>query len=181
MGKWLGGIITALVILALTSLVGSLLRGPIEDLSSRERLTAEVQLSPWFAKPANVKADANKPGDASLPLEDSVADIESTFVSGDDYQSARIIITNESSKKVSDVNFRLLSPYRFNQAVVIDGAGHRKNFVQVDRIFVPDLNPGDKAIVYIWGNYNTLTFADAFRTYSSAGSFRIRYDWPRRL
>ena len=61
----------------------------------------------------------------------------------------------------------------------MDPKGGRLSFKNLNRIDIPDLGPGDKAIVFMWGNYSSLTFEDVFSTYSSAGRFRVTYDWPQ--
>lgn len=46
MSKWMGNVLTTLIVLALTSLLGALLKGPIEEFANRNRLQAQVQLAP---------------------------------------------------------------------------------------------------------------------------------------
>ncbi|MDF0489190.1 hypothetical protein PX554_13700 [Sphingomonas sp. H39-1-10] len=169
MGKWVGGILTTLIVLALTTWVAALLKGPIDDWASRDKLRAEVQLSPWYEKPNRL---SNKP--------DSLKQVGIWKSLDDDgnFGVARLLVTNESNKLISDVNVRLLSPWFFEDVLVTKIDGHDKSFHNVKRIILPDMRPGDKIVVMMWGPFASFTFPSVFRTYSSEGAFRITYSWP---
>lgn len=182
--KWLSNIITTLVVLAMTSLVGALLKGPIDDLSSRNRLKAQVQLAPWINKPEKPsqtsKSDDNPKTDKEIldNLLKDLSNIPYTVSSSDSFGVARTNIENDGSKVVTDINLRLDSPYGKEESVLIYN-GKMENLGEVDRISIPDMKPGDRVTIYMWGNFSSLILPDSIKTYSSEGSFRISYDWPQ--
>lgn len=186
MGKWFNGIFTALVLLTATSMLGALLKGPIDNLASQSRLKAEVQLSPWYPKPtkdSDKKDQSGKKTDttkAEQDLTNIVQKIAANSPSSGDFQFARIIITNESSKPITNANLRIDAPWTPEIAVLVDVNGKSTEFEGPDRIIIPDTKPGDRITVFMWGSYyNSISFPDAIHTYSSEGKFRIRYDWPK--
>lgn len=177
-GKWLGSIVTALVILAATSALGALLKAPIEDWVSRDRLQAEVQLAPWYARPAlasEPKQSLSPSGDA---LNSELAKLSVDRADSSNYGIARVTISNESSNPVTNINFRLIAPISAQDALVIGADGKTHALHDVNRVILPNMNPGDKSLVYLWGYYSSYLFPERFRTYSSAGRFRVSYDWP---
>ncbi|WEK41793.1 MAG: hypothetical protein P0Y64_10270 [Candidatus Sphingomonas colombiensis] len=176
MGKWFGGIVTALVILAMTSALGAWLKAPIDDWVSRDRLQAEVQLAPWYARPA-VPAQSKQASASDDALNNALAKLR-VDADSSDYGIARVTVTNDSSNPVTNINFRLMPPLSAQDALIIDAAGKTSSLHDVNRIMLPDMKPGDKALVYLWGNYSSYLFPERFRTYSSAGRFRVNYDWP---
>jgi hypothetical protein len=182
MMKWLGGIITALVLLALTSLIGTAIKGPIDDIASRERLIAQVQLTPWMEKPK--KKDEKATEKAADTPESSIDEVfrriqRRALSAVSDYQAARIIITNESNKTVTDINFRLSQPYVADEAVIIAEDGSETFLQDAARVKIPDLKPGDRATVFMWGGFSSTTFSQTFETFSSTGRFRVTLDWPQ--
>lgn len=183
MGKWFGGIITTLVLLALTSLIGALLKGPIDTLASGDRLTAQVQLSPWVPRPASGTAPIKKENRSKLA--ETLAEIQNNLqnrlaiTSSSNFQFARIIVTNESNKTITDANIRFEEAIKPDLAVVVNEASETAVSASPDRIKLPNLKPGDKVGVFVWGNsLSTYEIANNFKTYSSAGRFRTSFDWP---
>ena len=173
MGKWLGGIVTALILLALSSLLGAALKRPIDDWASSERLRAEIQLAPWIEKPQSASNGQVK----SKP--DLVSIYQSISPSLDDFGVAKIIVSNEGKSVVTNVNFRMDSPYHRQDIAVLSPDADIKFFNNSGRVKLPDLNPGDKITVYMWNDmYSSHLFPRAFKSYSSEGSFRTTYDWP---
>lgn len=190
--KWFGSIITTLIVLALTSIVGGLLKGPIDDMASGSRLQADVQLAPWFNKP-------DETGQGAKPAPESKSDrstelskvYEDAMQAADDaaralqlnlgeFQVARVLVRNESNKLVTDINFRLVDYPAAEIAVVIDESGKQSVHRNVSRLTLPNLKPGDRTTVFLWSNYlNSNTLPKVFKTYSSEGRFRIKFDWPQ--
>lgn len=181
MGKWTAGIVTTLIVLILTSITGALLKGPIDSLASNERLTAEVQLSSWVDRP---KAAEKKPSRKNF--ENQVQEVRERVLesmasySSDSFQFARMIVINEGAKEVSDVSVRLREPYRVSEALVIAEDDKKSTYKDIDRIKLPNMKPGDKVTIFMWSNHLSSYDADRiFKTYSSAGSFRMGIDWPK--
>jgi hypothetical protein len=179
MGKWLGGLITTLIVLGLTTWVAALLKGPIDDWASQDRLRAEVQLSPWYERPVATPVRTFRHNKAMIdPTAAAIAEAMVRTTDASDFGLARLIVINESNKPVTNANVRLRSPYSASDAVIIGPNGKKAELHNVDRITIPDLNPGDRAVAFLWGDFSTYTFSDSFRTYSSEGRFRVTYDWP---
>jgi hypothetical protein len=184
-GKWFGNIITTLVILALTSLLGASLKDPIDELASGDHLKAQVQLAPWIPRPPLTAKDemkSIKSGENSIESVDSILEAENdklSISSGDSFQLARAIITNESSKPIADASIRIEAPYTPQVVVVIEESGKLTTLRNAERIKLPIMRPGDKVGVFIWSNnLSSFDIEDYFKTYSSAGKFKLRFDWP---
>lgn len=100
--------------------------------------------------------------------------------SGGSFQFARMIVTNEGSKKITDISVRLKEPFVAREAVLISEDGKKQFIEKVDRIKISDMNPGDKIAIFIWSNYlSSFNAENMFSTYSSAGKFRMGIDWPK--
>jgi hypothetical protein len=183
LSKWLSNLITALVILAATSALGAVLKGPIDEWVNENRLKAQVQLAPWFAKPtlaAARQSGKDVPSSDREILDELLENLSKISPSGanDDFGVARVNVENSSSKKVTDINFRLDSPYGEQEFIIIDSDGKASELSKSNRIIIPDMNPGDRITVYLWGNYSKYLFSDRFKTYSSEGKFRVAFEWP---
>lgn len=181
MGKWFSGIVTTLVVLILTSLAGALLKNPIDNLASSDRLRAEVQLSSWIDKPdRSPKINKQKSVEERIQeARDEALESMATY-SGGSFQFARMIITNEGSKKITDISVRMKEPFVASEIVLINEDGKRQFIEKADRVKIADMNPGDKVAIFIWSNYlSSLSAENTFSTYSSAGKFRMGIDWPK--
>lgn len=178
MGKWFTGTVGALVLLALTSLIGAVLKGPIDEFVNESRLDAAIQLSPWVAKPDLGVAGQKNP--ASTETDDTdklLRDLAIRQSSIGDYGIAVMNVENGSSGTVKEINVRLEPSYGTPEVMVIDPAGDVRNLGEVDRIRMPDMKPGDRAKIYVWDNFSTYDITDYFKTYSSEGEFRLNYAW----
>lgn len=175
MGKWLSNIIAALVILAATSLAGALLKGPIDELANQDRLKAQVQLSPWISKPEFSKNGAGeKIRDGSTP--DIKAELASPVASSL-FDLARVSIENNGTKTVKNINFRMESIGE--SEAIVEGEKYFQTYPNANKILIPDMKPGDRFSVYIWGKFTTYSIEDDFKSYSSEGSFLTTLDWPQ--
>lgn len=180
MGKWFSNTIAGLVILALTSLLGALLKAPIDGLANPNRLSAEVQLAPWVPKPALLDGK-NDPqpivleGKSSEEITDRLNFGQSAIA---DFGFSRIKIENGSSNAVKNINIRLRSSYRSAEVAYVDTNRSIHIVGKTDRVLLPDMNPGDQTTVFLWGSFNEYNIKDYFRTFSSEGEFRLRYEWP---
>lgn len=182
MGKWLSNIINALILLGLTTLLGALLKGPIDDLANRNRIKAQVQLSPWVEKPSpEVEADEGNI-DSDNPyreiLNNLLEDLASNGASSDLYGLARINLENDSSNTVTDINFRMEGRDNDLDVHMIGADGRVAFSGETQRVQVPDMKPGDRVTVYVWGAFSEHLIRDNFKTYSSEGAFRTDYEWP---
>lgn len=180
MGKWFSNTIAALVVLALTSLLGALLKAPIDGLANPNRLSAEVQLVPWVAKPAllDTKTDPQPVVLEGKTSEEIVEQLSFGQSALSDFGMARIIIENGSSNIVKNINIRLRSSYRDTAVVFVDTNRNVNIVGETDRVSLPDMAPGDQTTVFMWGTFSEYNIENYFRTFSSEGEFRLRYEWP---
>lgn len=181
MSKWLSNIITALVILTLTSVLGGFLKGPIDELSNQDKLKAQVQLAPWIEKPtpSRVEKSAVSNSREENHLDNVINNLKKLRYSTSDFGVAKIDIENSSGKKITDINIRLDEPYGPQESIVIDQNQHVLPLGDTDRIKIPDMSPGDRVTVFMWGGYSSYLFPERFKTYSSEGEFRVSFDWPK--
>ncbi|ARU15665.1 hypothetical protein [Croceicoccus marinus] len=182
MSKWLTTVVTTLSILALTSLVGALLKGPIDKLANANRLSAHVELAPWIDRSV-IQELSEKPVEPPKTSEEILADLELSMKeislkSGAEFGVARVSIENASSRNVTDANFRVDRRYGEVEAFLIDADREALSLGEVDRVKLPDLAPGDRLTVYMWGNFSQYFFPESFRSYSSEGEFRTTFSWP---
>lgn len=182
MSKWMGNVLTTLIVLALTSLLGALLKGPIEEFANRNRLQAQVQLAPWIDKPNEPTKEVEREGGDENTyrtiLNDLLQNLSSSRSYGD-YGVARVSMENTSSSTVSDINFRLTDPYGEFEYVVVDSDGKSTPLLRGSRVRIPAMKPGDRVTAFMWGGFSSYLFPEKFRSYSSQGAFRISFDWPQ--
>lgn len=170
MNKLLSSLVTPLLVLLATSLIGALVKGPIEEIANQNRLQAEIMLAPWVEK-----VEPDKPSDR---LDDQTASIFShsnLFMSG--FGVARVALKNNSSKAVSNISFELPSNDQQEAIFIVDGKRTQK-ISNPKKINIPNMNPGDEIFVFIWGTFMTYEFKEDFKSYSSEGKFRTNFLWP---
>ena len=180
MGKWLGNLINVLLVLAVTTLLSALLKGPIDELVSGDHLTAEVQLSPWVPQPSNLIDQKNKKPIDSLEVS-GIQDVidYSVPASSSILQFAKITVTNGSSKIIQNGNIRFRSSDIPSIAVVSLESDKRIYMKKPSRVNLPEMKPGDKVLIFAWFTaLSTYDVDQIISTYSSQGKFRISYDWP---
>lgn len=179
MGKWLSNIITALVLLALTSLVGALVKSPIDGLANPSRLNAEVQLMPWVPRPEELNQENLEPFVLSKDdIDQLVRTLEFRSSAISDFGLARMIIENGGSHKVTNVNIRVDSRFSDPAIVFLDAERNVHVLGETTRVRLPDMGPGDRIEAYFWGSFNKYNSDEIFQTYSSEGQFRMSYEWP---
>jgi hypothetical protein len=170
MGKWISSVITALVVLAATSFAGALLKGPIDEIANRDRLKANIQLSPWTEKPDFAQIEKNEEGNKKNNFPE-IPSYRSLF------SLATVNIENNGSKIVDKISIRIDDEEDL-EGVIFTSSGQRIVINDTDKLNIPDMKPGDRASVYLWGTFSSHTFMDEFRTFSSEGSFSKTIDWP---
>ena len=181
MGKWFSGVVTALVLLLLTSLVGALLKGPIDGLANPNRLNAAVQFSPWTEKPTFADGNNATAKEVVITGKDStelVKKLEFKQSAMEDFGLAVMKIENSGSGVVKEINIRLKESYKRPQVVFIDPTDNVHIIGESDRLKLPDMNPGDRTTVYLWGNFSPYLAENYFKTYSTEGDFRLSLEWP---
>ncbi len=187
MKRWFWNTVSALILIALTTFVTAGLNGPINDFVSRDKLKAQVILAPWIEKPDFEKLKDDKESDITSGMTENekilrslLEDIQGISTSNylsENFNVARVNIENDSQSTVENINFRLESPYSEPEIVIINAEGDLTPIGRADRIKVPDMKPGDRVVVFMWGNFNSYTFPDSFKSYSSKGHFRVSFDW----
>jgi hypothetical protein len=178
-GKWFTNTIAALFILALTSLIGALLKSPIDGLANANRLNAEVLLSPWVPKPSfPAQASRNEPVVLGANnSKDLVESLEIKTSSIGDYGIAVMNVENGSSNDVKNINIRIDETYISPDVLYIDASDRITLVGETNRIKLPDMSPGDRTKVYFWGNFSSYDIKNRFKTYSSEGPFRLVFEW----
>jgi len=180
MGKWFSNLVAALVLLALTTLLGALLKGPIDGIANQSRLTAEVQLSPWVPKPDELDSSQDFVGRTITKKDarDLIEGLDYRISYLSDFGFAKMNIENGGADSVSDISVRVTSSIRKPQVIFVDANENIQIIGSTDRVKLPDMEPGDRITLFYWGRFNSYNVTERFKTYSSEGEFRISYEWP---
>lgn len=170
MSKWLSNLVTPLLILLATSLITAVVKGPIDEMANQNRLKAEVELAPWIDKIETRDEPSN-------PDEQTASILGRVMQSTGNLGVARINLENDSGKQVSNISFEMPG-YQKSEAVMINKDRELTKLPDPTKVRIPDMNPGDKITVIIWGSFSTYNFKEDFKSYSSEGQFRTSYFWP---
>lgn len=170
MSKWLSNLVTPLLILLGTTIITALAKGPIDEVANQNRLKAEIELAPWI--------DTSKPSDDPLDVEERTASIIARVMqSTGNLGIARVNLENDSGKLVTNISFEIPS-HQKSRAIMLNKDREIVNIPDPGKIIIPDMSPGDKITVLVWGSFHTYRFRDDFKSYSSEGRFRANYFWP---
>lgn len=153
------------------------------DLFSRDRLTARFEAGPWVAKPQLPDGESQQSYDENNDVGSAVKFLGNTLSSknpdGKWYELAKLTIKNESKKDITGIRIRYSGVEMPELLVVPEKTDNSYYIKSTNDVSLPDMKPGDTAIVYQWDNFSSILVEDSIDTYSSEGDFRINYEFPQ--
>lgn len=174
--KWFGGIVTSLVLLALSTLFLAYLQPIIRSVVPDEVLHAEIELSRWEQKPEKAGQTVKKSSDQKAVAEA----VKSVFRFRDWYDFAAIVIDNPTSKVIENVRVKFIDKGGRDALILSDDGLKRTSLKDVSDIKLDPMKPGDRVKIFLWGenDFPKSMIADQIRTYSSAGPFSLKFSAP---
>ncbi len=174
--KWLGGIITSLIVLALGTLFVAYLQPVVKAIAPEDGLKADVELTHWQESPKKSGVVERKASDKPY-----MVDIErDLFLNSDFYDFAAMTIENPTSKLVENIRVKL-PPHKAVDALIVTKNGLRQESLKYNNDFnLPPMKPGDRTKLYMWGEreFPKVLVNDEIKTYSSLGPMQVTFSTP---
>ncbi len=166
--KWLKGVAATLVVTLLTTLLVAALQRPISDAFAPGRLSATVEIGPWF--PLSGEEDP-----VQAALKSGITPGAMASLTSEDYPVARVTLENHGSKDVKKIQLRvagITDPYI---AIPKQGSIPYQFLGRTEAIKIPDMAPGERIVFYMWSTtgFGWPFYLKEWKTYSSEGAWRM--------
>ncbi|RJG53838.1 hypothetical protein D0Z70_15190 [Sphingobium terrigena] len=174
--KWLGGIITSLILLGLSTIFVAYLQPIVRAIAPEDGLKAEVELSRWQARPEKGETITEKHSDEKM-ISDARRD---SFLLRDFYDFAAVTIDNPSSKVVENIRIRFSDGSGRDGLIVSDDGLTKMTLKDAEDFKIPNMKPGDRVKVFFWGErqFPKVLVSDQMKTFSSSGPFVTKFSAP---
>lgn len=179
---WLKTIINTLVGSLIALVLAAAFQAPLVDFFNRDRLTARFEAGPWIDKP-KLKGDEtrlnysedNSVASAIESFSDSLSDKN---IDGRWYETGKLTLVNRSKKEITAIRINYIGTYTPDILVIPENRKDSYFIKSASDITLPDMKPGDKAVIFQWSTLTPVLVESSFNTYSSEGDFRIDFDFP---
>jgi len=174
--KWLGGIITSLVVLALGTIFVAFLQPLVRAIAPEDQLLAEVELSRWQALPEKAETVTQNESDDEFLAQAN----KDSFLISDFYDFAAITIDNPTAKVAENVRVKIADRSRLDALILSDDGLTRTTLKGKHDFKLPDMRPGDRVKMFLWGDsqFPKTLVTDQIKTFSSLGAMRTKFSAP---
>lgn len=170
--KWLGGIITSLILLGLSTIFLAYLQPIVRSIAPEEALKADVELSQWRERPLKDETRIERDSDSYNE--------RYSFALRDFYDFAAITVDNPTSKVVENIRIKFVDENGRDGLIISDDGLTRTSLKDAKDFKIPNMKPGDSVKVFLWGDnqFPKLLISRQMKTFSSIGPFVIKYSAP---